>query len=198
MNQHRPSPHRQRGAALAVALILLIVLTLLGVAAVRTTQTELRLAQNAESRSTARQQAESLISVVLSDDKNTPVNDDAGYRACWRATPAPPAAQSATTCQNSTRSYETQVRAPGTSGVNESNQVPKAVFDFGYVDVVRQLPLFVSIQVLREAQTSGRGYDFARYTVTAGFDRTTEGRSAAEVTESRLILHNKIAGVNYE
>lgn len=196
MRCNSAKPHDQRGAALAVALILLVVLTLLGVAAVRTTQTELRLAENAESRSSARQLAESLISVVLADANNTPVNEDPNYRTCYLPTPTPPAAQF--TCTAGNRNAEILVRASGESGATDFNVVPAAVKRYGYAEASRQLPLFVSVDVMREAQTSGRSYDFARYAITAGFDRSADAQSAAEVTESRLILHTKVAGVNYE
>lgn len=190
-------PASQRGAALAVALILLLVLTLLGVAAVRSTQTELRLAQNAESRSSARQLAESLIAVILADPANTPVNEEADFRACVLPSSGAPAAAQFT-CTASNRTAEILIRAAGQSGATDLNTVPEPVLRFGYAETVRQLPLFVSVDVLREAQTSARGYDFARYTVTAGFDRSAESRGAAEVIESRLVLHTKVAGVNYE
>ena len=46
---------RQAGAALATSLLILSVLTLLGLAAMRGSKTELRLSQNAESRVNALQ-----------------------------------------------------------------------------------------------------------------------------------------------
>ncbi|MDP3857775.1 MAG: PilX N-terminal domain-containing pilus assembly protein [Stagnimonas sp.] len=197
MSRHLDSPRSERGAALAVALILLVVLTLLGVAAVRSTQTELRLAQNAESRASARQLAESMISVILAEPANIPVNENPNYRSCFLPSEAtPPAAQF--TCTGGNRDLEIQLRRAGQSDASDLNTVPDWVLRFGYAETSRQLPLFVSVDVMREAQTSARGYDFARYSVTAGFDRTAEGRSAAEVTESRLVLHTKVAGVNYE
>lgn len=52
---------RQQGAALAIALLMLVIITLLGVAAVRATQVELRLSQNAESRMSAQQSAETML-----------------------------------------------------------------------------------------------------------------------------------------
>ncbi|HET7797678.1 MAG TPA: PilX N-terminal domain-containing pilus assembly protein, partial [Nevskia sp.] len=54
------SPRRQQGAALATALLILIVLTLLGLAAMRGSRLELRLSQNAESRVNALQSAQAI------------------------------------------------------------------------------------------------------------------------------------------
>jgi len=187
MNPHRPAGQRQQGAALAVALILLVVLTLLGVAAVRSTQTELRLAQNAESRTSAQQASESLIGAILSDIGNTPVNEDPGFRSCYLPAAAVPAARF--TCSSANATQFISVTAANSS---------TAIVEHGYAEVIRVLPLFVSVNVMREAQTSGRQYDFARYSVTAGYDRSAESMSVAEVTESRLVLHSKVAGVNYE
>lgn len=196
MRRHPAPGRRQSGAALAVALVLLVVLTLLGVAAVRATQTELRLSQNAESRSAARQAAESLISTILADPENTPVSEQADFRACYLPEDDAPAA-AAFSCTDGDRDRAIQVIPDSASGETQA-KVPDLVAAHGYAEVVRQLPLFVSVEVMREAQTSGRAYDFARYAITAGFDRSDSGQSAAEVTEGRLVLHNRVAGVNYE
>jgi type IV pilus assembly protein PilX len=56
---HPQFDSRQRGAALVVALILLLVLTLLGVAALRTTTLEERMAANSQERNRAFHAAES-------------------------------------------------------------------------------------------------------------------------------------------
>lgn len=184
-------PHAQRGAALAVALVLLVVLTLLGIAAVRATQTELRLAQNAESRVSAQQRAESLLNVVLVDDTYVPVNENPNERFCRLPNPASRAHAAQFSCATATVTLLLDAGDP-------SRQVPQEVIDFGYVEVVRQLPLFVSVDVMREARNSARSYEFARYSVTAGYDQTDNGLSAAEITESRLVLHPKAAGIGYE
>lgn len=183
MNQS--ADNRQRGAALAVALVLLVVLTLLGVAAVRTTQTQLRLASNAESRTNAMQLAESLIETVASDSNNTPVDYNPDFRSCYLPANGAPSALFA--CDSDA------VQIPLASS-NSSGDI----LTYGYAEVRRVLPLFVTVNVMREAQTSARQYDFARYSITGGIDRSSEGRSAAEIVESLLVLHSKPAGVNYE
>ena len=191
MNRHgsHSIPAAQRGAALAVALVLLVVLTLLGIAAVRATQTELRLAQNAESRTSAQQKAESLLNVVLADRSYVPVNEDLTQRSCRLPAGGAPAAQF-----NCATASVTLLLDAG----DPSRQVPQDVLDHGYVEVVRQPPLFVSVDVMREGRNSARSYDFARYAVTTGYDRSADGLSAAEITESRLVLHPKAGGIGYE
>lgn len=66
-------PQSQRGVALAVALILLVVLTLLALSGVRLSTMELRMALNDELRVGAYQQAQSLVDVSIRQFSNTPV-----------------------------------------------------------------------------------------------------------------------------
>ena len=63
----------QRGVALAVALILLVVLTLLALSGVRLSTMELRMSLNDELRVTAYEQAQSLVDVTIRQFSNTPV-----------------------------------------------------------------------------------------------------------------------------
>lgn len=64
------SLNKQSGAALLVALSFLIVITLISLTAMRSTTTELRLANNNEERVAAEQIAQSAIDTVLSDPDN--------------------------------------------------------------------------------------------------------------------------------
>lgn len=183
MSAHRPLAVRQRqqGAALAIALLMLVIITLLGVAAVRVTQVELRLSQNAESRMAAMQAAESMLSFA-SNGTNLPVDGDASFTACVLPD----------------RVTTEAFICPSTAAVIDTTAAPEALALFGYALVRREAPLFVEVGVLREAQLSAKNYDFARFTVTGGFDRTSQSLSAAEIIEGTLKLHTKVSGVNYE
>lgn len=176
---HAARPAAQGGAALAVALLMLVIITLLGVAAVRTTQVELKLAQNAESRMSAVQAAESMVSFV-STATNLPVNTDLSFIAC--VLPA-----GVTSAQFSCSAPFIDV-ATATAPLQAH----------GYALIRREAPLFVEVSVLREAELSAKNYDFARFSVTGGYDRSADSMSAAEITEGTLKLHTKVAGVNYE
>lgn len=68
-HSHRP----QRGVALAVALILLVVLTLLALSGVRLSTMELRMALNDELRIGAFEQAQSLVDGTVRKFSNTPI-----------------------------------------------------------------------------------------------------------------------------
>ena len=171
----------QNGAALAIALLMLVIITLLGVAAVRATQVELKLSQNAESRMAAVQAAESMAAFV-SNGANLPVNNDLSFVSCVIA------ANVRSTLPEFTCS------SPGIDLSTATTHLQ----GYGYAQVKRESPLFVEVNVLREAVLSAKNYDFARFTITGGYDRSTDGRSAAEITEGILKLHSKVAGVNYE
>jgi len=173
----------QRGAALAVALLMLVIITLLGVAAVRATQVELKLSNNAESRMSAVQTAESMVAYILSNNVAAmPVDGNATYSDCFIgprvSSGAPP--------------------FPCASNGLSVSLATQPLQLWGYALVRRELPLFVEVGVLREAELSGKNYNFARFNIIGGYDRSTDARSAAEVTEGTLKLHTKVAGVNYE
>jgi len=68
MNKY--SIHQQNGAALLVALSFLVVITLISLTAMRSTTTELRLANNNEERVAAEQMAQSAIDSVVSNPDN--------------------------------------------------------------------------------------------------------------------------------
>lgn len=176
--------NRQTGAALGIALLILLIITILGVAAVRATQVELKLSQNAESRMAATQAAQSMVAFVSTAD-NMPVNDNIGYHACVRAGSV--SLGIVPVCASSTTAIAlTGITAP--------------LLAHGYAEVRREQPLFVEVNVLRAvgSELSAKNYDFARFTATGGYDRSSEGMSAAEITEGILRLHTKVVGVNYE
>ena len=193
---HRMDRGAQQGAALAVSLFILVILTILGLAALRATQSGLRVARNSETRASAQQNAEAMVSLVLEDQTKTylPVNDNAGFRACndFVATlPLVVAGAYAADCPSATRTAKV---------VDDGNSV---LMNSGYVVVRRVLPLFAESSILREAENSGRAIDFAHYQIIGGFDGTTSSAGstgAAEVSDDRLVPHAKpsLAGINLD
>lgn len=179
------APTSQRGAALAIALLVLVIITLLGVAAVRATQMELRLSRNAESRMAAIQAADSMAGFVR-NNSNLPVDGNEGFITCVLPTAV-------------TTERTADFGACGAVTINVSAATP-ALQANGYALVRRERPLFVDVNVLRETgqELSAKNYDFARFTVIGGYDRSAEGLGAAEITEGTLALHTKTPGVNYE
>lgn len=80
-----PRAPAQSGAALAVTLILLVVLTLLALSGARLSAMELRLAANDELRVAAFEAAQSLVDGTLRSFNNTPLLAE-GVAVCARAT----------------------------------------------------------------------------------------------------------------
>jgi len=85
MMQHTLRPlYRQRGAALIIGLIFLVILTLVGVTAMQTTTLEEHIAGNNRDRNVAFQAAE----VVLRDgERDIVCSNAAGTGACTRTVP---------------------------------------------------------------------------------------------------------------
>ena len=76
-------PKQQRGIALATSLVFLVVITVLGLVAVRSSTTELRLAHNEQTRIEARQVAQALVDSVIQNRANLPVNGNINYLRCY-------------------------------------------------------------------------------------------------------------------
>ena len=72
MPKSKPEP-TQRGVALAVALILLVVLTLLALSGIRLSTMELRMSLNDELRVAAFEQAQSMVDSTVRRFTNTPI-----------------------------------------------------------------------------------------------------------------------------
>lgn len=77
------TPQHQHGIALATALIFLVIITVLGLAAVRSSTTELRLANNEQVRVEALQRAQAVVDSVISVDSNFPINGNTSYKICY-------------------------------------------------------------------------------------------------------------------
>jgi hypothetical protein len=73
---------RQDGAALVVALLILIVITLLSLSAMRTGSLDVRMATNQQERIEAFQTAQAAVDGVLVYSSNFPVVGGAGYSVC--------------------------------------------------------------------------------------------------------------------
>lgn len=72
--------HKQKGAALLVALSFLVVITLISITSMRASTTELRLANNNEQRVAAEQVAQSAMDNAMSDSNNFIVKGKVGTK----------------------------------------------------------------------------------------------------------------------
>ena len=76
------SIRRQHGAILVISLVILIAISWLSVASMRSSNIGLRMAQNEESRIAAEQGAQALADAIVSDPQTTPVVGGSGFTIC--------------------------------------------------------------------------------------------------------------------
>lgn len=162
------TPRSQQGVALAVALILLVVLTLLALSGVRLSTMELRMSLNDELRVSAYQQAQSLVDVTVREFSNTPVLSP-GTVICAKATTDCPTAR-ATMDDNWPATYQTDLTN-------------------NYVNVVIR-----GIQPLQAEPPVGTGFSIAVFDasylqVTGQYDKNALGLGAATINEGIAVVY---------
>ena len=84
--RHFPGTHRQRGAVLVISLIMLLLLTIIGVTAMRTVTLEERMAGNMRDRNLSAQAAESALRFGadwISAQTSRPSPDATGTNGVW-------------------------------------------------------------------------------------------------------------------
>ena len=173
MNQ-QPQSEKQQGAALVIALVFLVAITLLGLTSIRSSTMELRMAINEETRITAMGQAQAMINMVASDDNNLPVTSDAAL---------------------------TVVRCfPASADCADSPLGKVMLLDISkftgnvYAEVTRLEPAIAPMP--RGFGMSGDKFDSALFGIVGGFDRSTEGLGAAEIEERKVKPLPKARGIN--
>ncbi len=185
----KATPSRQAGAALTTALLFLIIITLIGLAAMRSGQINLRLALNEETHLDAMESAQSVLDSVLAVPANFAVRPGSDYvQACY----LPPA---------DTVDLDALETQYGFSCPDEGADpivLPDArLADYGYTSVHRDAVGgmdYAPVSALREGD-SGLRYQLAAFTFTAGYDRTEEGMNAAEINHGAYIKVDSIPGL---
>ena len=204
MNPHlhlRPLLRRQHGAALATALFFLVVITILGLAAMRAGQNDLRLALNEETRITAVQRAQSLLEVMLeNDDANLVVRQGSGYvQNCFLSARLDGA------------SLKNRQGFECPSALVDATEIPSGTLKEHAYTLIRRESVggsdFAPVSALRRGD-SGERFRLASFTVLAGYDRTSISRasgasekgnfSAAEVSQGTFIKVDTVDGVVVE
>lgn len=200
-SRHLASPHHQRGAALATALFFLVVITILGLAAMRAGQNDLRLALNEETRITAVQRAQSLLEALLEhDEDNLVVRQGSGYvQNCFLS-----GELDATSLKN-----RQDFECPG--ALVDVSVIPGGTLKRNAYTLIRRETIggsdFAPVSALRRGD-SGERFRLASFTVLAGYDRTSVSRAsgasesgnfgAAEVSQGTFIKVDTIDGVVVE
>lgn len=192
----RPLPVRPRGAALATAMFFLVVITLLGVAAMRSGQLDLRLAMNEESRVGAVQSAQSLLESMLNDKNNLAISAGSGFvQNCFVAAALDPA------------SLKTRQKFDCPAGSSSPALPAGPLSSYAYTMVFRESiggADFAPVSALRRGD-SGERFKLASFTLTAGYDRTQASRAssaaadgnfgAAEVSQGTFVKVDTVDGL---
>ncbi|MGH8457310.1 MAG: pilus assembly PilX family protein, partial [Stenotrophobium sp.] len=171
----RNSPRDQSGVTLATALFFLVIITLLGLTAMRAGQIGLKLSRNEESRVNALQSSQSVVDGLLANlATNFPVNSQANYQvSCYPSGLALNAAPFYAPFACATQS----ILPPVTADNSFTN--------YSYIQIYREgvnnQPFITGNAIPGAGNTSRVRY--ARFSVTAGFDRANTGQGVAEVTE---------------
>jgi Tfp pilus assembly protein PilX len=161
---HGSARRTQRGSALLISIIFLVVLGLLGMASMSTSRIELRMANNTEARTTAYQTAQALTDAVVATPSMTPVVGAAGYTlctpnlACDAASINMPAGELADAVTAGHLSGTAELTAPG-------NSPPPRGLGF-----------------------SADKFSASSFEVSAAYDRTDEGLGAAVVTQGIIVV----------
>lgn len=82
MKHSLPLVSGQRGVALVVSLILLVVITVVALSSIRFSTQEMRFSGNETFRVDAFETAQSLVDATITDVDNTPVTGRVGYTVC--------------------------------------------------------------------------------------------------------------------
>lgn len=164
------NPSRQRGIALFIALVLLVVVTIIGLASVRTGVMETQMATSEEMRIASLQTAQSAVDAVLDNEANTQVFGAVGRSVCTADWP--------TACTLNTITLPTKL-----TSVLGTGDVVRA-------KVEREAPLF-------SPPPRGLGYSIvrtqaARFKVDSQHDGSANNHGWAEIVQGTLVLIVKV------
>lgn len=188
---------RQSGAALATTMFFMLVITLLGLAAMRSGKTDLSLALNEESRMQALQSADSLLHALLDDRNNLAVLPGSGYvQNCFLSD----------SLDATVLSDQQDFVCP--SGTVDVSTIPEGPLKTYAYTLIERNSIngsdFAPVAALRRGDSGGQ-YRLASFTVLAGFDRTSRSRAsdadddgsygAAEVSQGTYIKVDSVDGL---
>lgn len=148
-----------------ISLIFLIAITLLTVSSMRSSNINLRMAQNEESRVAADQAAQALADAIVSKPESTPVVGISGYTVC-------------TVGEYDCDRYDLAVSDSMLATAIDSNYISARVERTG--TVFRPPPRIVESSIDK--------FSSASFRVTATYDRTADGLGYRQISEGVLVL----------
>lgn len=193
---HSPD-HRQHGIALATALIFLVVITLLGLVAVRSSTIELQLASNAQSGVEALQTAQAVVDAVIQDPANLNINRGLNYMRCYDSGTG--GSQQKCPTANSGLVLPTPDGESGgdASGTTENGECdPNAgPFQTGIYAEAKRLPP-AQAPVPAALLTSMDKFHVTRFSVRGQYACGKSGLGAADIEQGVVILVPNVGRVN--
>jgi Tfp pilus assembly protein PilX len=162
--------HRQRGVALVIALILLVVTTVIALSSVRFTALDLRIALNEELRMEAVQTSQSMVEAVIANRANLVVFGTEGYTVCTR---------------NLTDCNKNDLRVPESMfgellANNQAWARVKLLNDAG-----------TPPRLSEQRAVSIRNLSAASFEVESSYDRSAEGLARANIAEGLILFYGK-------
>lgn len=155
----------QRGAALITSLIILLAITLISVAAVRSSRLELRMANNAEVKHASFQNAQAIIDAVFDTPDNVPIVGGVGFKICTAGEAG---------CDLNTIAFDGGLFAGDLASLDLGVVVERVGTE--------HMPL------PRGMETSADKFSGAVYSIQARYDRADEGLGRSDVVEGMFVL----------
>lgn len=177
--------HTQSGIALATALIFLVVITLLGLVAVRSSTIELQLASNAQSGVEALQTAQAVVDAVIQNPANLPVNQNLEQMRCYG---------SAEKCESPELVLPTPDGEPS-STVSDQCDPNAGPFQTGIYAEVKRLPP-AQAPVPAALLTSMDKFHTVRFSVRGQYACGKAGLGAADIEQGIMKLVPNLSRIN--
>ncbi len=165
----------QQGAALFTALMFLVVLTLISLAAMRSSTLEMRMATNDEARLTAFQRTQAIVDATVAETDNVKVIGAVGRR----------------TCTGSAASDTPDGLACDVYGVDLAGDDFDTDVDDGIVKVAVTRLSPAESPAPRSIGTSAAVYSVATFKVDALYDGTDDGLGRGRIVEGVMVLVSK-------
>jgi len=165
----------QQGAALFTALMFLVVLTLISLAAMRSSTLEMRMATNDEARLTAFQRTQAVVDATIGETDNIKVVGAVGRRTCTGAGPAD--APDGLDCD----AY----------GINLADDTYDDDVNDGLIKVAVTRLSPAEAPAPRSLGTSAAVYSVANFKVDAAYDGTDDGLGRGRIVEGVMVLVSK-------
>lgn len=172
--------HAQRGAALFTALMFLVVLTLISLAAMRSSTLEMRMATNDEARMTAFQRTQAVIDATIGEVDNVQVIGAVGRRVCTGGSAAD--TPDAVACDP----VDGHKYGIDLAGDSFDDDVTDGMIK---VAVTRLSP--AEAPAPRSLGTSAAVYSVATFKIDALYDGTDDGLGRGRIVEGVMVLISK-------